>query len=142
MNPKKHLSFGSLRNGLSSLFNQLPDNRQEVKIKYSIHDTMMFGFACGYFQDPSLLQFQNRLKDDKHRENLKIHFDIKDNPESTQMKTIIDNVESEELRPIFKDYFSRLQRGKHLEQYQIFDGLELLRINNVAEVFFIILYFL
>jgi len=129
VNPKKHLSFGSLRNGLSSLFNQLPDNRQEGKVKYSIHDTMMFGFTCMYFQDPSLSQFQGRCKEVKHKENLKIHFDIKDNPESTQMKTIIDNVEGEEFRPIFKDYFSRLQRGKHLEQYQIFDGLYICSID-------------
>ncbi len=130
MNPKKHLSFGSLRNELSSVFNQLPDNRQEGKVTYRIHDTMMFGFACMYFQNPSLLQFQGQVKEDKHRENLKIHFDIKDSPQPTQMRTIIDNVASEELSPIFKEYFSRLQRGKHLEQYQIFDGLYICSIDG------------
>jgi hypothetical protein len=55
MNPQKHLSFASLHKGLSSLFYNLPDKREELKVDYSIHDVMMSGFACIYFQDPSLL---------------------------------------------------------------------------------------
>jgi len=70
MNPKKHLSFGSLHNSLSSLFYDLPDGREPTKIDYSIHDAMMSGFACIYFQDPSLLQFQERLKEAENRHNL------------------------------------------------------------------------
>ena len=74
MNPKKHLGFGSLRSFLSSQFNQLPDNRQQAKTDYSIHDVIMSGFACMYFQDPSLLQFQERLQDAQQRNNLCFNF--------------------------------------------------------------------
>ena len=76
MNPKKHLSFGSLRNSLSSLFCDLPDRREPAKIDYSIHDAMMSGFACMYFQDPSLLQFQERLKETENRHNLETLFAV------------------------------------------------------------------
>jgi Transposase DDE domain len=123
MNPKKHLSFGSLRNALSSLFHQLSDMRQQGKTDYSIHDAMMSGFACMYFQDPSLLQFQERLREAENRDNLQTLFGVKDIPSETQLRDIVDEIESEQLRPIFKDYFSRLQRGKHLLQYQLFEGL-------------------
>jgi hypothetical protein len=45
-------------------------------------------------------------------------------PEATQLREIIDEVSPEEaFRPFFKDYFHQLQRGKHLEQFQIFPGL-------------------
>lgn len=130
MNPKKHLGFGSLRNFLSSEFNHLPDNRQQVKIDYSIHDVIMSGFACMYFQDPSLLQFQERLQDAKQRNNLQTLFNVKNIPESTQMRDITDEVSSELFRPVINEYFYRLQRGKHLQQYQLFDGLYICSIDG------------
>jgi hypothetical protein len=123
MNPKKHLSFGSLRNSLSSLFCDLPDRREPAKIDYSIHDAMMSGFACMYFQDPSLLQFQERLKEAENRHNLETLFAVNNIPGQTQLRDIVDEVKSEQFSPIFKDYFSRLQRGRHLLQYQLFPGL-------------------
>ena len=107
MRSEKHLSFGSLRKGLSSFFERLSDNRQQGKVDYSIHDAMMSGFACMYFQDPSLLQFQKRLKEEKNRDNLQTLFGVSDIPEETQMRDIIDEVESRQLRPIFKEFFHR-----------------------------------
>lgn len=130
MNPKKHLGFGSLRHRLSSLFQGIPDNREAVKTNYSIHDAMMSGFACMYFQDPSLLQFQQRLKEAENRDNLQTLFGVNDIPKDTQLRDIVDGVESEELSPIFKDYFSRRWRGKHLQQYQLFDRLYVCSIDS------------
>ena len=130
MNPKKHLSFGSLRNGLSSLFQDIPDTREAVKTDYSIHDAMMSGFACMYFQEPSLLQFQKRLREAENRDNLQTLFGVNDIPGETQLRDIVDEVGSEEFRPVFKDYFYRLQRGKHLFQYQFLDGLYLCSIDG------------
>jgi hypothetical protein len=54
---KKCLSFTNLRKVLSKCFNAIKDYRQINKVKHSIHDVLMSGFACMYFQDPSLLQF-------------------------------------------------------------------------------------
>ena len=130
MNQKKHLSFGSLLNGLASLFQGIPDSREAEKTDYSIHDAMMSGFACMYFQDPSLLQFQQRLKEAENRDNLQTLFGVKDIPGETQLRDIADEVGSEEFRPIFKDYFSRMQRGKYLLQYQLFDGLYICSIDG------------
>jgi len=127
---KKHLSFGSMRHGLSTLFRELPDYRQATKTDYHIHDAMMSGFACMYFQDPSLLQFQKRLKEQEQKDNLQTLFDVKDIPENNQMREVIDQVNSELLRPVFKDYFSRLQRGNHLPQFQLFPGMYLCSIDG------------
>lgn len=125
MKSKKHLNFSSLRKVLSETFCGLPEYRQTAKTDYSIHDTMMSGFACMFFQDPSLLQFQERLKEQQHQDNLQTLFGVKTIPKSTQMREVIDEVDSTQLRPVFEDYFSRLQRGKHLEQYQLFSGFYL-----------------
>jgi hypothetical protein len=130
MNPLKHLSFGSLRHGLSSVFHDLPDLRQPGKVNYPLHDALMSGFACMFFQDPSLLQLQQRLEEAKHRNNLHTLFGIHETPESTQMRTVIDQVESHHFRPIFPTYLSRLQRGKHLDQFELFPGLHLCPIDG------------
>lgn len=130
MKSKKHLNFGSLRQSLSSLFQNLPDSRELAKTNYSLHDAMMSGFSCMYFQEPSLLQFQQQLREKKNRDNLQTLFGVKDIPKSTQLGEIIDEINSQEMRPIFKDYFSRLQRGKHLKEYQLFPGLYLCSLDG------------
>ncbi|HDY71541.1 MAG TPA: hypothetical protein ENH50_07695, partial [Nitrospirae bacterium] len=88
------------------------------KIKHSIHDVFMSGYAMMYFQDPSILQFQKRLEEGIHNNNLKTLFQVESIPKDSQMKEVIDAVDSTELGPVFKDFFMALQRGKHLEQYR------------------------
>lgn len=123
MKAKKHLSFNSLKESLSVVFNKIKDHRQINKVKHSIHDVLMSGFACMYFQDPSLLQFQKRLENVHHNNNLKTLFGVETIPEATQMREVTDEVSPEAFRPFFNEYFFQLQRGKHLEQFQIFPNL-------------------
>ena len=125
MKIKKHLGFKSLRELLSSIFYAIKDGRQAHKVDHSLHDSLMSGFACMFFQEPSLLQFQIRLEKKLHKNNLKELFDVQSIPESTQLRTVIDEVESSQLRPFFKECFYRLQRGKHLEQFELFKNLYL-----------------
>lgn len=127
---KKHLSFTSLRQELTKCFKGIKDYRQVGKISYSIHDAAMCGFACMYFQDPSLLQFQKRLEKHSHKSNLQTLFGVTNIPEATQMRDILDEVGNEQFRTFFNECFYRLQRGKHLERYQIFPGLYLASIDG------------
>ena len=90
----------------------------------------MSGFACIFFQDPSLLQFQKRLREEKNIDNLQTLFGVKDIPKDTQMRDIIDEVDSDNLCPIFKEFFFRLQRGKHLQQFQLLPGLYICSIDG------------
>lgn len=130
MKPKKHLSFGSLRHFMSNHIHQYSDWRQEKKKDYSIHDAVLSGFACMYYQDPSLLQFQKELEDREKNNNMRTLFGVSDIPENTQLRNIVDKVESEYLRSIFKEFLARLQRAKHLEQYQFLDGKYICNIDG------------
>jgi len=123
MNIKKHLSFTALRRKVSEVFSAVSDNRQEKKVKIRIHDAMLSGLACMHFQDPSLLQFQQRMQEAQHANNLKTLFGVGDIPKESPMREIIDDVDSAYFKPIFKDFYLKLQRGKHLEQYQIFKNM-------------------
>ncbi len=130
MKQKKHLSFGSLSDFMSNHFLNYPDWRQENKSVYSIHDSMMSGFACMYFQNSSLLQFQKELEDNMKSNNLKTLFKVSKIPENTRLRSIVDRVDSECLRPVFKEFLARIQRGKHLESYKFLDGKYLCDIDG------------
>jgi hypothetical protein len=88
-----------------------------------MHDVMMSAFACMHFQDKSFLQFKKRVEEVLLPGNLKKLFDIQEAPDPSQIREALDQVDSEGVRPIFKEFVSRLQRGKHLEQYQILPGI-------------------
>ncbi|HLX55182.1 MAG TPA: hypothetical protein VKR58_14660, partial [Aquella sp.] len=59
-----------MRKSISEVFSGVTDWRQSSKVDISIHDAMLSGLACMYFQDPSLLQFQKRLEDVQHSNNV------------------------------------------------------------------------
>ncbi len=94
-------------------FLRIPGWRQSGKVGISLHDALMSGVACMHFQDRSLLQFQQRMQEDQHRNNLRTLFDVTNIPKARQIREIIDGVDREYFRAIFKAIDSRLQRGKH-----------------------------
>ena len=59
----------------------------------------------------------------EQRNNLRSMFMVENLPTDQGMRNVIDKVDSETaFRPIFKELFNKLQRGKHLEQYQTLSG--------------------
>ena len=126
----KHVSFGSLIEAFHKFCAGLNESRQNGKVRYSIADAILSGFACMFFQDRSLLQFQRRMEDKEQLSNLQTLFKVNKIPEDTQLRDILDSIPSESFRPLFKEYFSRLQRGKHLERFRIFDNKYLLSIDG------------
>ena len=117
---KKHLSFTALQSAMAAYFQAIKDNRQQSKCDYNQHDVLMSAFACMYFQEPSLAQFQLRMEEELHKNNLHTLFGVENIPQNSQLRDILDVIPSEELSPIFKDFFERLRRHKHLEDYALF----------------------
>ena len=130
MHHKKHLSFTALRKLLSEHFRQIDDRRQSGKVDYSLHDYLMSGFAMMFFQDPSLLAFQKRMQDSIQHNNLTTVYDVSKIPKESQMREVLDRVDPSDLAPIFSGLLSRLQRGKHLVNYQLFEGMYLVSIDG------------
>lgn len=117
--PKKHLSFDALRKALSTRFDRLTDPRTGDNTQYSVHDAMMSAFACMYFQEPSLLSFQERLEKKHARSNLQSLFRVRKTPKDSQLRDLVDRVPSDAIAPCFKDIHERLRRSKHFEDYAV-----------------------
>lgn len=127
---KKDLCFSALRSSLSAVFYSVPDSRQKAKVDHTAHDCLMSGFAMMYFQDPSLLQFQERMQAAQHANNLKALFKVDSIPKDTQMRDVIDGVDSTLLDPLFTDYFRPLQRGKHLNEYRVLEKYYIVSVDG------------
>jgi hypothetical protein len=92
---------------------------------------MLSVLACMYFQCPSLLDFQRGMEIKSHKSNLQSMFKVSSAPTDTGIQTIIDEVSIEaSFMGIFKEFYQRLQRGRHLEEYQIFPGKYLLNVDG------------
>lgn len=115
---------------MSEHFKMLEDKRQNGKVDHSLHDCCMSAFAMMFFQDPSMLEFQRKLQNIRHSNNLKTIFDVKSIPRSTQLKEVVDQVPSTDIEPLFHHFFNRVQRGKHLEQFRYIDGKYIVAIDG------------
>jgi len=115
---------------LSERFRLIPDGRQEAKTHHEMHDVCMSAFAMMFFQDPSLLQFQRRMEEEAHGNNLKTLFHVETIPKDSQMRDALDEVDPERIMPLFNDFLRPLQRGKHLEQYQVLGGRYIVGIDG------------
>jgi len=107
-----------MRKVLLKHFLRIPDHREREKIDHELKDVCMGALAMFCFQDPSLLEFQKRTKAPVLGANLTNLWAIDSVPSDTQMRTVMDEIDSREFEGLFTTFFRLLQRGKHLGQYR------------------------
>ena len=128
MKIRKHLSASGLFDLVYSGFEKVTDHRiGDVKI--ALTDALMSGFAMFSLKDPSLLAFDKRREQDG---NLKRIYKLESVPCDTQMRTILDDVDPDEVKPSFKDIFRQAQRGKILEDFAFIDNYYLLSVDGTG----------
>ena len=128
MKIRKHLSadglFGHVRRGMAKIKEHRAKN-----ITISLVDALMSGLAMFALKDPSLLAFDERRETPG---NLRKVFGIEAIPSDTQMRIILDDVDPEEVRPLYKGVFSQLQRGKVLEKMTFMGRYYLLSLDGTG----------
>lgn len=102
-----------VRNG----FGKVKEHRSD-EAEIGLADILMSGFALFSLKDPSLLAFDARREEPK---NLHAVYGIEQIPCDTYLRTVLDEVEPEALRPVYKELFRQLERGKVLEPYLFMD---------------------
>ena len=124
---RKNLSANGLFKTVGSGMRAIPDC-QPNGATFSLADALMSAFAMFSLKDPSLHVFDERRND----ENMKSVYGIGEIPSDTQMRTILDPLDPEELRPLFKDIFRQLQRGKALEPLVFYEDCYLLSLDGTG----------
>ena len=126
---RKHLNADALLSTMKTGFDKIEDHRPGT-IQHSLGDTLMSGFAMFSLKDPSLLAFDERRLEAPH--NLMTIYGMESIPCDTSMREILDGVDPNNLRPLFRDAFRRLQRGKALEQMVFMQGCYLLNLDGTG----------
>src|SRR5919206_2473610 len=124
---RKLLSADALFDLLRTGFAAIADHRSG-DTDIALPDALMSAFALFSLKSPSLLAF------DKERTegNLQRVYGIERVPCDTAMREILDPVEPESLRPLFKHVFGALQRGKALEEMVFVQGHYLLALDGTG----------
>jgi hypothetical protein len=124
---RKHLSadalFGLLRTGFAAIADHRPG-----KPDIALTDALMSAFAMFSLKSPSLLAFDQ----ERTEGNLQRVYGIERVPCDTAMREILDPVKPKYLRPLFKDIFRALQRGKALEEMVFVEGYYLLALDGTG----------
>jgi len=126
---RKHLNADALLTTMKTGFEKIEDHRSG-NVQHSLGDTLMAGFAMFSLKDPSLLDFDERRIAAPH--NLMTIYGMGSIPCDTSMREILDGVDPNNLRPLFKNAFRALQRGKALEQMVFMEGSYLLNLDGTG----------
>lgn len=110
MRPLKSLTFEAVRDVLANTFKRIPDRRHPQRVSWELHAVLMSAFAMFFFQHPSLLSFQQRMKKKLGQSNLERVFELEDLPSDTQMREILDGVPTEALRQLLPQLFEQMRR--------------------------------
>jgi hypothetical protein len=102
----------SLLQTVRSGFEQIADHCA-ANGRISLSDALMSAFGMFSLKDSSLLEFDERRTTDQ---NLKQIYGLKDVPSDSQMRTILDPVSAEGLKPVFKAVYQVVKQTGVLEQ--------------------------
>jgi hypothetical protein len=80
MRPLESLTLESIVATLLAAFRKIDDNRDPARVKYALSDALMSGFTMMFFHHPSLLQYQERMKQKRGLSNLETIFQVKIDP--------------------------------------------------------------
>src|SRR5215470_14036669 len=118
MRPLTSLTLEAMIALLSDTFGRLADPRRPDRVDYSLHDTLLSGFAMMFLQYPSLLEFQRQMKQRRGRCNLETIFGVTPVPSDTQMRDILDGVAPELLRPLLPSLFEKMRRAGGAKEFK------------------------
>jgi hypothetical protein len=127
--PQRHhdLAADALFALVRKAFSCLGDHRSGTP-DIALSDVLMSAFAMFSLKAPSLLAFDKERAED----NLRHIYGIERVPCDTSMREILDPVDPESLRPVFKQVFTHLQRRRALNEMEFVQGHCLLALDGTG----------
>jgi hypothetical protein len=124
------LSGDSLLQSIRDHFKLIKDHRDPSRIRIALSDFLMSGFSIFCLKFPSLLQFEEQMREGNFASHLAPIFNLIEVPSDTHMRSVLDEIDPESLTPVFKKLFNKVQESKRLENFQFFDGSYLISIDG------------
>ena len=122
------LSADVLLSMVRAEFEHVPDQRAD-NASLDLADALMSGYALFALKDPSLLAFDERRTTDR---NLHTIFKIGQVPSDTQMRTLLDEVDPADLRPVYRRLQRALAASGQLRPYVFLAGSYLVSLDGTG----------
>jgi hypothetical protein len=126
---RKHLSADALLSMLRRRFATIADHRPGQP-DIALTDVLLSAFALFSLTSPSLLAFDR----ERTEGNVQRVYGIERVPCDTAMRAMLNPVEPEALRPLFKGVFRALQRGRALEETVVVEGHDPVALDGTGSV--------
>jgi len=121
LNFRKALSIPGLLKTVRKKFSGIEEHR-ETKPTYSLPDVLMSGLAIFQLKYTSLLAFDDVRDEPRIRNNLHQLYGVEKAPCDTQLRTVLDPVEPDALRPAIVSVIQDVQRHGDLESFRYLGG--------------------
>jgi len=126
---QQKLRFDELMGFLDAQFEIIPDHRAD-NTRYSLADVLKSGFAMFSLKSPSLLDFKNQTAPEAS--NLRSIYRITGAmPCDNQMRGILDPLDPQHLRPLFRACFLRCQQAGVIRDYHYWQKLVIVSVDGV-----------
>ena len=126
---QQHLNFDQLMRFLDREFQPLPDHRAS-NAHYPLADVLKSAFAMFSLKCPSLLDFKQQTIPEQS--NLRSIYRIDGAiPCDNQMRGILDPLDPQHLRPLFRSFFLRLRQAGLIRQYHYWQQYVIVSVDGV-----------
>ena len=110
----------------------LVDNRREgFDLKYKLTDALKSALSVFFFQHPSMLDFQVKMKQKWKRSNLETMMGVKEIPSNVQITTLLDGINPDSVNSVFNENLHTVDEWGGLKDFRILDGGVLLALDGV-----------
>ena len=115
--------FKGLLNNLESAGAKLIDTRREgFDLKYELTDALKSALSVFFFQHPSMLDFQTKMKEKWKRSNLETMMGVKEIPSNVQITTLLDGINPDLMGSVFNENLLEVDRRGVLKDFRCLDG--------------------
>ena len=127
--------YDTLLGKTRNFFCTIIDKRQSAKVRIPLVDHLMCGLGIFALKYPSLLQFDELVRQDKESaqsQNFLNLFGVVNPPDDTTMRQTLDEVEPAQIRPLFKEVNNYLKDNKYLESFSFYKNSFLLAMDGTG----------
>jgi hypothetical protein len=124
--------FDGLLNNLEAAGETLIDNRRKgFDLKYRLTDALKCALSVFFFQHPSMLDFQVKMKQKFKRNNLETIMRVKEIPSNVQITTLLDEINPDFISGVFNENLLLLHRWGGLQDYRCLEGGVLIALDGL-----------
>jgi Transposase DDE domain len=128
---RQKLSGDSLFKDVRSFFSEIPDHRA-ANHSYPLVDICMSSFSIFSLKSPSLLAHESYATDKSIKNNFATIYGVKQMPSDTQMRSVLDKVETNYLQNSLTKTLKLAEQAGLLDDYRFLDGDLIISIDGTG----------